>query len=87
MPRPDPATAARVYEEVTALVKPASVVAVSVNTAGLDDEAAALFVRKVASETGLPTADPFRPSISEAGPLLDAILAAPKGRTSGETGK
>ena len=35
-PRPEPARAARLYEEVAALVKPAPVVAVSVNTKGLD---------------------------------------------------
>jgi uncharacterized NAD-dependent epimerase/dehydratase family protein len=84
VPRPSPAAAARVYEAVTALVKPAPVVAVSVNTAELDDEEAALFVERVASETGLPAADPFRGSVSGAGTLLDAILAAPKTAPAGE---
>lgn len=74
-PRPSPARAARLYEEVAALVKPAPVVAVSVNTRGLDAGAAERFVERVASETGLPAADPVRGSAS---PILDAVLAAPK---------
>lgn len=82
VPRPDPAAAAAVYEKVAALVKPAPVVAVSVNTTGLGEEAAARFVERVAAETGLPAADPFRESASA---LLDAILEAPKRRPAGET--
>ena len=71
VPRPSPARAARLYEEVAALVKPAPVVAVSANTRGLMDGEARAFVEKVADETGLPTADPFRDS---ADPILDAVL-------------
>ena len=71
VPRPTPALAARLYEEVAALVKPAPVVAVSANTKGLSDAEASAFVEKVAVETGLPTADPFRTS---AGPILEAVL-------------
>ena len=71
VPRPTPARAARLYEEVAALVKPAPVVAVSANTSGLSDAEASAFVEKVADETGLPTADPFRTS---AGPILEAVL-------------
>jgi uncharacterized NAD-dependent epimerase/dehydratase family protein len=74
-PRLSPAWAVRLYEEVAALVKPAPVVAVSVNTRGLDAEAAEGFVERVAAETGLPAADPVRGS---AGPILDAVMAAPK---------
>lgn len=70
VPRPSPARAARLYEEVAALVKPAPVVAVSANTRGLTDEEALAFVEKVAEETGLPTADPFRHS---AEPILKAV--------------
>ncbi len=79
-PRPEPARAARLYEEVAALVKPAPVVAVSVNTKGLGDEEAEEFVAKVARETGLPAADPFR---SSAAPILEAVLKAPKMRAAG----
>jgi uncharacterized NAD-dependent epimerase/dehydratase family protein len=75
VPRPTPARAARLYEELAALVKPAPVVAVSVNTRGLDDEAAERFVARVAAETGLPAADPVR---GTADSILEAVLAAPK---------
>jgi len=80
VPPPTPAHAARLYEEVAALVKPAPVVAVSVNTRGLDDAGAEEFVARVADETGLPAADPFRAS---AAPILDAVLQAPKTRAVG----
>jgi uncharacterized NAD-dependent epimerase/dehydratase family protein len=79
VPRPAVSRAARLYEEVAALVKPAPVVAVSVNTRGLDDAGAAAFVAVVADETGLPAADPFRGS---AAPILDAVLKTPKTRVS-----
>lgn len=79
-PRPEPARAARLYEEVAALVKPAPVVAVSVNTKGLSDAEAEEFVAAVSTSTGLPAADPFRGS---AAPILEAVLAAPKTRATG----
>jgi uncharacterized NAD-dependent epimerase/dehydratase family protein len=75
VPRPDVEPVARLYEEVAALVKPAPVVAVSVNTQGLDADEAEEFVEHVSTTTGLPAADPIRHS---AAPLLDAILAASK---------
>ena len=71
VPRPTPARAARLYEEVAALVKPAPVVAVSANTRDLSEGEARAFVERVAVETGLPTADPFRTS---AEPILEAVL-------------
>lgn len=80
VPLPEPARVACIYELVAGLVKPAPVVAVSVNTRGLHEEEAFRFVEKIAAETGLPTADPFRQS---AEPLLDAIMAAPKTRPIG----
>ncbi len=79
VPRPTPAHAARLYEEVAALVKPAPVVAVSVNTRSLEEAEAEEFIARVADETGLPTADPFRTS---AVPILEAILQAPKTRVA-----
>ena len=79
VPRPSPAHVARLYEEVAALVKPAPVVAVSVNTRGLEESEASEFVARVADETGLPAADPFRAS---AGPILEAVLRAPKTRAA-----
>ena len=75
VPHPDVGWMSRVYGEVSALVKPAPVVAVSANTKGLDEGAAAAFVEDVAASTGLPAADPVRGS---AAPILDAILRAPK---------
>ena len=45
-PRPEPARAVRLYEEVAALVKPAPVVAISLNTKGLDDKEAEEFASK-----------------------------------------
>jgi uncharacterized NAD-dependent epimerase/dehydratase family protein len=73
VPRPTPARAVRLYEEVAALVKPAPVVAVSANTRGLSDEDARAFVEKVSVETGLPAADPFR---TGAEPILEAVLGS-----------
>ena len=79
VPRPAAARAARLYEEVAALVKPAPVVAVSVNTRGLDEAGAEELVARVADETGLPAADPFRTSAT---PILEAIMQAPKTRAA-----
>ena len=80
VPRPSPARAARLYEEVAALIKPAPVVAVSLNTRGLDEDEAQNLIAAVADETGLPTADPFR---GPADPILRAILEAPKSKPIG----
>ena len=80
VPRPAPAHAARLYEEAAALVKPAPVVAVSLNTKGLTEAEAEEFVARVADETGLPAADPFRAS---AAPILEAVMRAPKTGTVG----
>jgi len=80
VPRPEPARVARLYEEVASLVKPAPVVAVSVNTKGLGDAEAEEFVAAVRDSTGLPAVDPFRES---AAPILKAVLEAPKTRAAG----
>ncbi len=80
VPRPSPASVARLYEEVASLIKPAPVVAVSLNTSRLDEKEAQELISAVADETGLPTADPFR---SSAAPILEAILEAPKTRAIG----
>ncbi len=50
----------------------ARVVAVAVNTAGLDDDTAAAASAEATRETGLPAADPVRDG---GGTLLDAVLA------------
>jgi uncharacterized NAD-dependent epimerase/dehydratase family protein len=80
VPRPSPARIARLYEEVAALIKPAPVVAVSLNTRGLGEKRAKDLIAAVADETGLPTADPFRTS---AAPLLRAITEASKTKPIG----
>jgi uncharacterized NAD-dependent epimerase/dehydratase family protein len=80
VPRPSPARVARLYEEVAALIKPAPVVAVSLNTRGMNEKVASNLIAAVADETGLPTADPFR---SSATPILKAILEAPKTKIVG----
>jgi uncharacterized NAD-dependent epimerase/dehydratase family protein len=75
VPAPEPKEIVDLYEGVAALVKPAQVVAVSVNTDGLDEGTARAFVEDVAAITGLPAVDPVRGS---ADPILDAVLRAPK---------
>ena len=80
VPRPDVTHIARLYEGVAALVKPAPVVAVSVNTRGLDEDAVEKLLGRVAAETGLPAADPV---CGPAAPILDAVLRAPKNRAVG----
>jgi uncharacterized NAD-dependent epimerase/dehydratase family protein len=61
------------HERASLPRRPAHVVAVAVNTAGLGDADAAAAVAAAAQETGLPAADPVREG---AGGLLDAVLAA-----------
>jgi uncharacterized NAD-dependent epimerase/dehydratase family protein len=73
--KPTPARAARIYEQLTSLVRPAPVVAVSVNTRGLEDAEAGELIAAVADETGLPASDPLR---TGAEPILQAVLDAPK---------
>jgi uncharacterized NAD-dependent epimerase/dehydratase family protein len=80
VPRPEVEHVARLYEEVAALVKPAPVVAVSINTQGLDEDTAWGFVERAAAITGLPAADPVRHS---ADPILDAVSRSPKTAANG----
>lgn len=61
------------HEAMSLRARPATVVAVALNTAGLADDAAAEAVADAARETGLPTADPVRDGAES---LLDAVLAA-----------
>lgn len=73
--RPDIQNIASLYEGVAALVKPAPVVAVSLNTKDLDEDAAERLIERVSEATGLPAADPVR---NPATPILDAILRTTK---------
>ena len=79
-PRPEPSRAARLYEQVAALVKPAPVVAISVNTKGLGDEEAEEFVSKCPVR---PACRPQIPSATPATPILEAVLEAPKTKATG----
>ena len=60
------------HETVSLRARPAKVVAVALNTAGLSEDSAAQAVAEAARETGLPTADPVRDGAAF---LLDAVLA------------
>lgn len=80
VPFPQPREIIPLYEGLAALVKPAPVVAVSVNTSALGDAEARALVERISGETGLPTADPVR---GDAGPILDALLGATKTRPIG----
>jgi len=83
VPRPEAEQIIRLYEGVAALVKPAPVAAVSVNTKGLSNTEAERFVAAVANQTGLPVADPIR---TDAVPVLEAIRRTPKTKARGEAG-
>jgi uncharacterized NAD-dependent epimerase/dehydratase family protein len=61
------------YEAVAALLHPAKVVAVSLNTAGLTDADADSAIQAAADKSGLPAADPIRTGPE---PLLNAVRNA-----------
>ncbi|HEU5317208.1 MAG TPA: DUF1611 domain-containing protein, partial [Chloroflexota bacterium] len=61
----------RVYEDITAPIKPAKVIALSFNTFGMADDDARAVLDRASQETGLPATDPVRYG---AAPLLDAIV-------------
>ena len=60
------------HEQMSLPRRQARVVAVALNTAGLDDADAAAAIDDAAAETGLPACDPVRDG---ADALLDAVLA------------
>lgn len=61
-----------IYETAAGWLKPATVVAVALNTYGMSDAEARAAIEATQQETGLPTTDPVR---FGAGALLDALLA------------
>jgi uncharacterized NAD-dependent epimerase/dehydratase family protein len=66
----------RLNEQMTVFERPAKVVAVSVNGAGLNDFEFKQEVRKLNEQTGLVVVDPCREG---AGPLVDALLDYERG--------
>ena len=58
------------HEYVTAPVKPAKVLGISLNTFGLSEEEARAAVDRATQETGLPASDPVRYGVA---PLMDAV--------------
>jgi uncharacterized NAD-dependent epimerase/dehydratase family protein len=62
-----------IYERTASTVRPAEVVCVAVNCAGLDDEEATEAILEVEAATGLPAGDVLR---GAAGRLWDALDAA-----------
>jgi uncharacterized NAD-dependent epimerase/dehydratase family protein len=60
------------HERMSLPARPARVAAVALNTAGLDEEAAAAAAAEAARDTGLPAADPVRDGAES---LLDGVLA------------
>jgi uncharacterized NAD-dependent epimerase/dehydratase family protein len=71
-PLPSLSDLVRLHEAMSLPARRAKVVAVALNTAGLDEDAAAKAVSDAALETGLPTADPVRTGAES---LLEAVLA------------
>jgi uncharacterized NAD-dependent epimerase/dehydratase family protein len=61
------------YQTASAMVHPAKVVAVALNTYDLSDEDARRACERAAKDTGLPATDPVRFGSTE---LVDAVLAA-----------
>jgi uncharacterized NAD-dependent epimerase/dehydratase family protein len=72
-PIPSLAELVELHERASLPRRRARVVAVAVNTAGLDDDAAAVAVAEAEDATGLPACDPVRDG---ADTLLDAVLFA-----------
>jgi uncharacterized NAD-dependent epimerase/dehydratase family protein len=64
------------YQRAAAWVRPARVIAVALNTLGLDDGAARAALENARGETGLPVADPVR---FGADPLVDAVIRGARG--------
>jgi uncharacterized NAD-dependent epimerase/dehydratase family protein len=66
----------RLYESVANAVAPSRIAAVALNTALLSEDEAHAEIEKVAAETGLPVADPYRFGATE---LFDGLRAQLEG--------
>lgn len=69
---PDPATYARLYEEMAEPVSPATIDAGLLNTQGLDDQEARAAVDAYGERLGVPATDPVRYDVDA---VLDAVLS------------
>jgi uncharacterized NAD-dependent epimerase/dehydratase family protein len=70
LPIPPLSSLIQLYESITAPIKPAKVIAVSLNTYGMTEADARAALDAATQDTGLPATDPVR---FGAAPLLDAI--------------
>ena len=69
-PIPPLAELVELHERISLIARPATVLAIALNTRDLDEPEARLAVAAAAEETGLPATDPVR---FGAGPLVDAL--------------
>jgi uncharacterized NAD-dependent epimerase/dehydratase family protein len=67
----------RLHETMAAMLRPAPVIAISLNTVDLPDEDARAAIARTADETGLPVTDPVR---YDPAPIVDAIDAFHRAR-------
>ena len=68
----------RMHEQIAESLRPAPVIAISLNTVDLSDAAARAAIERTAGETGLPTTDPVR---YDPAPIVAAIDAFHAGRS------
>jgi uncharacterized NAD-dependent epimerase/dehydratase family protein len=80
MPLPSVAEMIRLNEAMTAPLRPAKTIGISLNTSDLSDSEARDAVARIEDETGLPTTDPVR---FDPAPLADAVLAAQERKVQG----
>lgn len=73
MPLPSVPEMIRICEEAIRPLRVSPVIGVALNTADLDDRAAAEAVARIEAESGVPTTDPVR---FDPGPIVDAIERA-----------
>jgi uncharacterized NAD-dependent epimerase/dehydratase family protein len=74
-PMPSLPDSIRTYEQMASLLAPSQVVAISLDTRGLDEAGALKSIKEASDLTGLPANDPVRFGAAN---LLDAILAEEK---------
>lgn len=77
----------QLYEAMLAPLHPGRVVAISLNTIGLDDGQAARAVAEATAATGLPAADLVREGEAGVARIAEAIIAARAKRRGGRSGR